>query len=210
MAGTKSTEKMTGVKRKRSSVKEEKSGSKKRVLKKEKSPEGEDMQATILQLEAQILESRRHYNNLATLIQVAKEHESNHESAILAAVALCRIFSRLMSGGDMTKSKGMPEAEIVIVQWLKERYKEYHTLLVEEYMTSSNAATQSVGLTLLMRLVKEESKGQKEYNWKHGPLSRIVEKLLFLPEEDSLLDEYAEKFFKTCDDIRFWTFQAIT
>jgi U3 small nucleolar RNA-associated protein 19 len=61
-----------------------------------------------------------------------------------------------------------------------------------------------------MRLVKEESKGQKEYNWKHGPLSRIVETILFLPEEEGLTEEFAEKYFKPFDDIRFYTFQIIT
>jgi U3 small nucleolar RNA-associated protein 19 len=203
-------ENMSGIKRKRSSLREEKVSGKKKALKKAPSPDAKDPQATILQLEAQILESRRHYNNLATLLQLAKEHETENETAILAAVALCRVFSRLLSGGDMVKSKGMPESEVVIVQWLKERYREYQSILIEHYMRRGSPPTQSVGLTLIMRLVKEESKGQKEYNWKHGPLSRIVETILFLPEEEGLTEEFAEKYFKPFDDIRFYTFQIIT
>lgn len=103
----------------------------------------------------------------------------------------------------------MPESEVVIVQWLKERYREYQGLLLEQYLRSGNPATQSVGLTLLMRLVKEESKEQKDYNWKHGPLTRLVEVLLHLPEQGGALEEYAEKFFQPFDDIRFYTFQVL-
>jgi U3 small nucleolar RNA-associated protein 19 len=209
MAGVKATN-MAGTKRKREVGKEEGTKSKTKTRRRSASSEAEDPQATILALEAQIVESRRHYNNIATLFQLARQHDTQNESAVLASVTLCRVFSRLLSAGDMVKSKGMPESEVVIVQWLKERFREYQNLLLEQYLRSENASTQSVGLTLLMRLVKQESKGQKEYNWKHGPLSRLVETLLHLPEQGGVLDEYAEKYFKPFDDIRFYTFQSIT
>jgi U3 small nucleolar RNA-associated protein 19 len=212
MAGVKAVN-MSGVKRKRDASKTERSQgktSKSKSRRQSSSAEAEDPHATILELEAQIVESRRHYNNIATLLQLAKQHESQNETAVLAAVTLCRVFSRLLSGGDMVKSKGMPESEVVIVQWLKERNREYLSVLLEQYLRSENSSTQSVGLTLLMRLVKEESKGQKEYNWKHGPLSRLVEILLHLPEEGGVVDEFAEKYFKPFDDIRLYTFQTIT
>ena len=132
MPGTKTkTASAGGVKRKRDPAKAQLREAKSK--KRQKSPastsadegEGEDVQARILQLEAQILESRRHYNNIATLVQLAKHSEPEDEAPILAAVALCRVFSRLLATGDMVKSKGMGEAEAVIVSWLKERYREY-------------------------------------------------------------------------------------
>jgi U3 small nucleolar RNA-associated protein 19 len=209
MSGTKAAS-LAGVKRKREAGKEGRSKSRTKSRRQSHSEEAEDPQATILQLEAQIVESRRHYNNIASLLQLVKQHDTQNETAVLAAVALCRVFSRLIAARDMVKSKGMPESEVVIVQWLKERYREYQDFLLEQYLRSENAPTQSVGLTLVMRLVKEESKGQKEYNWKHGPLSKLVEILLHLPEQGGVLEEYAEKYFKPFDDIRFYTFQAVT
>ncbi|KAF2271958.1 CBF-domain-containing protein [Westerdykella ornata] len=209
MAGVKAAT-QAGVKRKRESGKEERSKSKVKARRQSSSDEVDDPQATILQLEAQIVESRRHYNNIVTLIQLARKHETENDSAVLAAVALCRVFSRLLSAGDMVKSKGMPESEVVIVQWLKERYREYQEMLLGDYLRSDNPPTQSVGLTLLMRLVKEESKGQREYNWKHGHLPRLVEMLLHLPEQGGVLDEFAEKYFRPFDDVRFYTFQTVT
>lgn len=198
-----------GVKRKRESSKVDRSQLKTKVRRRSSSAEGEDPQTEILTLESQIIESRRHYNNIATLIQSAQKYETDNETATLSSVALCRVFSRLIATGDMAKSKEMTESETVILKWLKERYREYTELLLGGYLKSERAEMQSVGLTLLMRLVKEESKAQKEYSWKHGPLTKIVETLLYLPEHDIIRDEFVEKYCKSFDDIRLYTFQII-
>ncbi|KAF2013265.1 CBF-domain-containing protein [Aaosphaeria arxii CBS 175.79] len=198
-----------GKKRKRESKKSDRVQTKTKTRRTSSSEEVEDPQTVILQLESQILESRRHYNNIATLIQSVRNHDTENDSAILAAVALCRVFSRLLSTGDMVKSKGMAESEVVIVQWLKERYREYTEALIEQFLKSGIAATQSAALTLLMRLLKQEAQTQKDYNWKHGSLSRLVETVLYLPGDDTIREEFVEKYFKPYDDIRFFTFQII-
>jgi U3 small nucleolar RNA-associated protein 19 len=200
---------LTGVKRKRESNKVERPRIKSRTRRKSPSAEETDPQAEIQHLEAQVLESRRHYNNIATLLQKSKNQDPEDEASILAAVALCRVFARLLSTNDMVKSKGMAASEVVIVQWLKERYREYQDILLDHYLRGEHASTQSVALTLLMRLVKEESKTEQEYNWKHGPFSRIVEAILMLPEDNSTKEEFVEKYFKQFDDIRFHTFKAV-
>ncbi|KAJ4383035.1 Maturation and nuclear export of 40S ribosomal subunits interacting protein [Didymella sp. IMI 355093] len=207
MPGTK-TAAPSGVKRKRDPAKAERREAKSK--KRQKSPasnDGDDVQAEILQLEAQILESRRHYNNIATLLQLSKQ--PHDDAPVLAAVALCRVFSRLHAAGDMVKSKGMGEAEATVVAWLKERYREFLDTLLQSFLRSDSPAKQSVALTLLMRLVKEESKATNDYNLKTGPLSRLIEALLFLPEHDANRDEFAEKYFKHFDDVRFHTFKTI-
>jgi U3 small nucleolar RNA-associated protein 19 len=207
MPGTKLAS-ASGVKRKRDPAKAERREAKSKKRQKSPSSEhGDDVQAEILQLEAQILESRRHYNNIATLLQLSKK--SDDDAPVLAAVALCRVFSRLLAAGDMVKSKGMGEAEATVVAWLKERYREVLDTLLQNFLRSDNPAKQSVALTLLMRLVKEESKAAKDYNIKNGPLSRLIEALLFLPADDVTREEFAEKFFKHFDDVRFHTFKTI-
>ncbi|KAF2270665.1 nucleolar complex protein 4 [Lojkania enalia] len=202
---------MSGIKRKRESDRLDRKHSKEKIRRKSsnsRSGDDDDLQAAILRLEAQILESRRNFNNITTLLQITK-NEPNDETAIVAAVALCRVFSRLLSGGDMVKSKGMLGSEVVIVKWLKDRYKEYLNILLEQYLRSENPPKQSVALSLLMRLVKEESNTQKEYNWKHGPIPRIVEILLLLPQDDHTRNEFAEKYFKQFADMCYYTFQCI-
>jgi U3 small nucleolar RNA-associated protein 19 len=199
-----------GAKRKRDPARSERRESKSKARRKSPSSEQDhDPQAQILHLEAQILESRKHYNNIAALIHTSRQPDVENEAPILAAVALCRVFSRLLATGDMVKSKGMGEAETVIALWLKERYKEFLDILLNDFLQSDNPPKQSVALTLLMRLVQDESKTQKDYSVKNGPLMKLVEVLLFLPADDPNRDEFAEKYFKQFDDIRYYTFQAI-
>jgi U3 small nucleolar RNA-associated protein 19 len=208
MAGTKSAG-LAGVKRKRDPSKPERRESKAKSRRKSPSEDGEDTQSEILQLEAQILESRRHYNNIATLLQHANRPGAEIEGPILAAVALVRVFSRLLVTGDMVKSKGMGEAEAMIVAWLKARYQELLNVLLDNFLRSEHPPKQSVALTLVMRMVKEEATAQKGYQLKSSPLSRLLQVLLSLPEDDLNREEFAEKYFKLFDDIRYQTFKTI-
>jgi U3 small nucleolar RNA-associated protein 19 len=208
MSGKTSTSNV-GVKRKRDPSKPERRESKTKSRRKSPSEDGNDTQAEILQLETQILESRKHYNNIATLLQLARQPEAENEAPILAVVALCRVFSRLLATGDMVKSKGMSEAEALIVSWLKGRYQEYKDVLLNNFLRSEALPKQSVALTLLMRLVKVEATAQKDHNVKNGPLPRLIEALLLLPLDDPNRDEFADKYFKQFDDIRFHTFETV-
>jgi U3 small nucleolar RNA-associated protein 19 len=199
-----------GVKRKRDSSKPERRESKPlKSRRKSPSEDADDGQSAILELETQIIESRRYYNNIATLLQLARQTETESDRPILAVVALCRVFSRLLATGDMVKSKGMGEAEGMIVSWLKGRYQEYKDLLLDDFLQSEHPPRQSVALTLLMRLVKDESRALKDSSIKNGPLSRLVEVLLLLPVGDPNRDEFADKYFKQFDDVRYHTFQTI-
>ncbi|KAF2869259.1 CBF/Mak21 family-domain-containing protein [Massariosphaeria phaeospora] len=208
MPGSKATH-LAGAKRKRESSKTGRPLTKSKTRRTSPSADGDDPQTEILQLEAQILESRRHYNNIATLLKRAQQQAEKHETAILAAVALCRVFSRLLSTGDMVKSKRMAESELVIVQWLKERHREYLDVLLDQYLRGGYAPKQSVALTLLMRMLKEESKAHKDHTLSNSPLTKLVDIILLLPEDDSTRDEFAEKYFKQFDDVRFHTFLSL-
>jgi len=200
---------VAGQKRKRDPTRSDRKPSKVKARRKSLDTDASDGQATILQLEAQIVESRRHYNNIVALIQTARGQDVEEDVQILAAVSLCRVFSRLLSAGDMVRSKGMAESEVVIVQWLKERYNEYTALLLASYLRSESGAKQSTGLTLLMRLIKSESRAQKDYNWKNGLPNTLVGVLLALPDGDAVREEFGEKYFKPFDDVRYHTFQSI-
>ncbi|KAJ9669359.1 Maturation and nuclear export of 40S ribosomal subunits interacting protein [Coniosporium apollinis] len=173
--------------------------------------EEEDTQAQILLLENQILESRRHYNNIATLLSTAKQQDGDNEVAQTALIALCRVFSRLMAGGSMVKSKTTPESEVVIIQWLKERYQEYTQLLLDS-LRGVDVVEQGTVLTLLMRLVKEESvhlHSQGDYAWKNGLFIKVVGALLEQPSSTDLISGFLEEYVEEYDDIRFYMFQVI-
>lgn len=207
---------VAGSKRKRESGKVERRHAKSKVPQtsaaesdaSDESDESDDPQTEIAQLEAQVLESRKHYNNIATLMQLAKSPDQEPPTSIFAAVSLCRIFTALLATKDMMKSKGMSQSEALVASWLRERYREYTAMLLNDFLRGELAAKQSAALTLLMRLVKEESE-QPNYSWKNTPLPQLVEYVLLLPEDDATRDEFAEKYFTKFDDVRFYTFQTI-
>lgn len=90
----------------------------------------DDTMAEILELEAQISESRKYYNNIATLISKLNADEPGQRPNLLVAISLCRVFSRLIAGGHLSDSNRAAENEKIIVAWLKERFQEYQRALL--------------------------------------------------------------------------------
>lgn len=88
-----------------------------------------DTLSTIQKLETEIAESRKHYNNIATLISMLNVGESAKNPELAAAVSLCRVFSRLMAAGNFAESSRAAENEKIVTAWLKERCLEYQRAL---------------------------------------------------------------------------------
>src|SRR5690242_17091177 len=79
------------------------------------SDQSKNEQARIEELEAQISESRKYYNNIATLISMLNGDDSSEQSTNLAvAVALCRVFCRLIAGGNLQQPSTASDQEKII------------------------------------------------------------------------------------------------
>ena len=108
-------------------------------------------QAKIEELEAQISESRKYYNNIATLISmlnVDDDNDSTEQPNLPVAVALCRVFCRLIAGGNLQLPSKASEQEQIVVGWLKERLQEYQNALLHiiRYANSSSQVCHVSGL----------------------------------------------------------------
>lgn len=176
--------------------------------------EEDDPQADILALEAAILESKKNYNNITTLIEIAKavdeDDDEAEEKGLLATVALCRVFVRLLAAGALLRKKGMPEKDIVVVHWLRDRFAEYREVVLALFNSDEQAMT---ALTLSMRLLKTEGQyplsDKDEYNFPKASLKDIV-LALSQPEVDSVVrKEFVEQFVDEFDDVRLYTFKAV-
>lgn len=200
------------TKRKRSEAKE---APRKRARSESSHDEDEDdPQADILALEAAILESKKNYNNITTLIEIAKavdeDDDEAEEKGLLATVALCRVFVRLLAAGALLRKKGMPEKDIVVVHWLRDRFAEYREVVLALFNSDEQAMT---ALTLSMRLLKTEGQyplsDKDEYNFPKASLKDIV-LALSQPEVDSVVrKEFVEQFVDEFDDVRLYTFKAV-
>lgn len=192
-----------GTKRKRLDV------SKATVKRVRSENDDEDHQARILLLETEIFESKSHYNNIPKLIKLLNSRGSDADISAVSAIALCRVFARLMASGDLERDQATSEKDAVVVMWLKERYVEYKVGLIQLLGLEESAPT---ALTLLMRTLKSEGihlKGGREYNFPTIFLKDIVRTLLSPTTGDSIRAEFNKKYVAEYDDIRYYSFRAI-
>lgn len=158
-------------------------------------------------MEQGILESKKNYNNIATLLGMAQDNSSDGPESMLATVALCRIFMRLLAQGALSKNK-TSEKESVVAAWLREQLTQYRTSLLTLLEDEEVAAT---ALTLCMRLLKAEGDSmadQEEYTFPRNFLQQIVSKLLVIDNEE-IQQAFIEEYVEQHDDIRFYTFASI-
>jgi U3 small nucleolar RNA-associated protein 19 len=170
-------------------------------------------QADILLLEEQILESREHYNNIVKLQNLVNNGDSKPKTATIAAIALCRVFCRLISGEHLIKRKDDSEPDVQVVQWLKQRLRDYVETLTG-WMGSPDAAKESTSLTLLMRIVKEETsqdskRSEQAWRTEKSTFYTMVKVLLELKDAEGARQEFVEKYVEEHDDVRFYTMLAI-
>lgn len=193
-----------------SSGKRKRSSSEKGPSKRARSESSEeDAQAQILLLENEIFESKKNYNNIAKLIKILRDDNEHGDNSVVAAISLCRVFTRLMVSGDMTKKQGTTEKELVVLKWLKERYSEYKSSLL---LFFGEEGVESTALTLCMRLLKTEGehlRNGQDHSFPAAFLTEIVQALLKPEVDGSVRKEFGDKYVEEYDDIRFYTFQAI-
>ena len=168
----------------------------------------EDPNAKILLMEQGILESKKNYNDITILLSTMDDFSGASPEPLLAAVALCRIFVRLLAQGSLIAKKTLSEKDLVVVGWLKEQFVEYKTKLLTVLQDEELAST---ALTLSMRTLKAEGEflyDKNEYSFPKAFLRDIVSALIMSDNED-VMKVYVEEFVEEYDDIRYYTFNSI-
>ena len=196
-------------KRKRAHGAERREKSKSSVL--DSPASAQDIHSEVLLLENGILESRKNYNSIASLLVYMRPQDSLDGRDAVAAVALYRVFYRLMIVGSLLKNEDISTAENTIVQWLRERLQEYEEALLC-LLQSADPTKQTMALALLMRLVKEKAAhldSSEDVVWRRGIFPRIVQELVASTYGAPALDEFIEKYVTEYDDVRYYTFAFI-
>ena len=178
-------------------------------------PTEEDIKEHIQSLEKQILDSRRYYNNIASLLEYANTSISYvSKKHHLAVLSLCRTFSGLMARGHFKNSKQNNLDENVIQLWLMDRYLEYQDILFTVLQCVNNdLQPRSLSVKLLMRLWKDESecwKLEESAQLNGGILFRLLQTLITIETGKSLVTEFVENFVVPYADVKFYTLKMIT
>ncbi len=166
----------------------------------------------VLELENQILESRRHYNNIVQLLEYLKKPDAEDDDrSLIAAVALCRVFCRLLAGGKMSRKQGISNDETLIIDWLRERLKEYKNLLISK-LASQKPEWSQLALTLPLQMMKEESVYLKVPNdtvWRNGTFALLLRKLADGTTPEATRGLFVKNYLVVFDDIRYYTFTGL-
>ncbi|KAI1412150.1 nucleolar complex protein [Hypoxylon sp. FL1857] len=167
----------------------------------------DDSQAEILELENAILESKKNYNNITTLLELAQKDDDD-ESTQLAMVSLCRVFLRLLASGSLARRDGQSEKDIVVVQWLKKRLGDYKQIILSALGQEDSAST---ALTLAMRILQAEGQHMNDSDESNFPKVFLRDTVGALVREGSedIRQEFCEKFLGEYADVRFYTFKAL-
>ena len=179
--------------------------------KSENSTETPDIHSEVLLLESQIVGSRLHYNHITTLLEYASSKKEADERDVVAAVALCRVFCKLMVQGSLILSSQAPENEITITQWLLQRYQDYQKTLVD--LLNGGAHRQSTALTLIMRLLKDEAtylKSGDQSIWQGGIFPRLIAALSESTQAQEARIELAEKYLEQYHDVRYYCLKELS
>ncbi|KAH6898424.1 CBF/Mak21 family-domain-containing protein [Thelonectria olida] len=172
------------------------------------SDESEDPNAKILLMEKGILESRKNYNDITVLLSTVNEFSSGNPEGMLAAVALCRVFVRLLAQGALTPKKGLSEKEKTVANWLKDQFGDYKTKLLAILKDEDLATT---ALTLCMRTLKAEGEflyDKDDYTFPRAFLRDIVS-TIFMTDNEDVIQAYVEEYAEQYDDIRYYTFNSV-
>lgn len=175
------------------------------------SPEEVDFQDQALQLEDKILQSRTNYNSIHTLLAYVQQNDGAETERIIAAVALCRVFCRLMARGSFSKLRENSGNEVTIMQWLRERLHDYEQGLLRMLRTK-NIGTQSTTLTVLMRLVKEKashSNQSEDAFWQGGLFGQLVQTLIEEEVTAETRTAFVQKYVEEYEDVWFHTFACL-
>ena len=174
-------------------------------------PERVDFQDRALQLEAKIHESRTNYNSIQTLLECLHREDGLAEDKVITAVALCRVFCRLLAGGSLSKLDGSPRNEATIIEWLRQRLQDFEKNLMQ-MLIDQNINLQCTALTVIVRLVKEKASHldqSEDAVWRRGLFGQLIETLIQADVAGETRAEFTEKYVGAYDDIRYYTFACL-
>ena len=172
--------------------------------------DGLDKEA-ISQLESEVLQSKKNYNNISILISAAKGEHVGDDMVLAASVSLCRVFMKLLASGALGASPDLSEKDAVVCQWLRDRLADYKRILLVHL---SFAQTAPAALALAMQLLKAEAEGhgggREEPSFPKQFYTDIVTALLLEDTDEVVRQEFIEKFVSKYDDLRLHLFKSIT
>lgn len=159
----------------------------------------------VLRLEAELSNGQSSLNNITHLLDLAKSDDV--ETLEQGLLSLYKVFKKLITLEKLKK----PEVEEIptIVKWLRERYSEYTSLLLET-VSHRKASLQLSAITLYLRILRDDPLNPNPGFFPVESYGRLINALLRIENlQDStkvnLREDYLEKF----EDLRFYFYKFV-
>lgn len=167
--------------------------------------------ARIRKIETEVCNSRKSYNQITALICMVRQSKENDSSGVLASLALCRIFTRLIAKGALKRQGGTFEHEEVVRAWLTERYREYQEIVLDG-LRKGRHEQQTTNLKLLMMLAKEDGIRAKTHDGATSGSTLFSQILMALvtSRDPQIQADFHADFVEKYDDVRLYTFNGLT
>jgi U3 small nucleolar RNA-associated protein 19 len=165
----------------------------------------------ILELEAAIIESKKNYNNIVTLLSLAQSPSEPAQTTILATVALARVFIRLLTTGDLIARPTLSDKERTIVHWLKDRNDDLKSHLHHLIRDGAQAeGARATGVTVAMRILKAEQHlyDKGDYVFPRSSIRGVLQAVIEC-KDDGVREVFASEFVGKYLDVRFFCAKTV-
>lgn len=170
----------------------------------------------IKSMEEGILSSTKNYNDILVLLNALETSDNNSKTLYNLSGGLVRIFGKLAKNGALRSSKDSSESQEKVKNWLLTRYGEFKDILLEMVKSSSNSATITTALTVLIKLLSVESNymapNADESGYCPRPLLNNVIRSLLTSKGDTepALELLAgDDYLDTYDDLRYYFYREV-
>lgn len=158
----------------------------------------------IANLEQEIHASQRHWNNIAILIDLARQEQASKRAVLPATTALCHVFSRFFMEGRLGNTKG-PSArnrdQYELKRWLQDRLEDYLRVLWK-LMKENTEDYQSLGMALTMELASRQLQNDSpDGSGSRTVFGQLVRLVLRHRSQERLCDQFVDVYVQQFDDV---------
>lgn len=193
-------------KRKRSEAEIDDKSGKRRAI-----PNTESASSEIELLERRITEDpSKNCHDLDTMIQMFDLAKPNARTNLRVGVALCKVFSRLIVSGSLTKNDHGSKRSQKLAEWYVQQYGYYRMTIVKLLRTASAAQRLPI-VQLCWRVLEQDAELLDHSVWVSGSIFKpLLSALIELPDAKDIREIYVGEYMNSCHDCYYRSLECFS
>jgi len=164
-------------------------------------PTGQGSSHDIEQLEKRIVENpSKNRKDVETLIRTIDLSDSGSKINLKAAIALCKVFSRLVASGTLTKNGHDNEQSHELSGWYVQQYGIYRMALMK-LLRSVSASQRLPVVHLCWRVLEQDAELLHHLVWDSDSMFRpLLAAVIEMPDGADIRETYVGEYMNACHD----------